>query len=151
MHTPPVPQNEGIQMFLFLRSLIDTEDELILFLLGLILVLEILDFISGSVAAFINPNIDYTSKAGINGLLRKIVGILLLSALIPMSILLPEQAGIAFLYSVYVGYMILTFKSLVENYGKAKGDTSVFDNVTSAFERLINKGGKDNDDSPGRG
>lgn len=127
-------------MFDFLREIIATEDGLVLFLLGLIVVLEIVDFLSGTFAAMINPDIDYQSKIGINGLIRKMMGIILLTVLIPMSVLLPEQTGVAFLYTIYVGYLILTFKSLVENYGKAKGDTSIFENVTAAFEKLIGKG-----------
>lgn len=127
-------------MFVFLRELIATEDGLVLFLLGLIVVMEIVDFLSGTFAAMINPDIEYKSKIGINGLIRKMIGIILLTVLIPMSVLLPEQTGVAFLYTIYVGYLILTFKSLVENYGKAKGDTSIFENVTAAFEKLIGKG-----------
>ena len=128
-----------IDMFDFLRNLIATDDGLILFLLGLIVAMEIIDFFSGTFAAIINPGIEYQSKIGINGLLRKIQGIVLLTVLIPMSILLPEQTGVAFLYTIYIGYLILTFKSLVENYGKAKGDTSVFDNVTATLEKLIGR------------
>lgn len=126
-------------MFEFLRSLTATEDGRILFLLSLIVVMEIVDFLSGTFAAIINPDIEYRSKIGINGLLRKIQGIALLVILIPMSVLLPEQTGVAFLYTIYVGYLSLTFKSLVENYGKAKGDTSIFDNVAKAFEHLTSK------------
>ncbi|MGU8065555.1 phage holin family protein [Streptococcus suis] len=126
-------------MFDFLRALITTEDGLVLFLLGLIVTMEIVDFLSGTFAAMINPDIEYKSKIGINGLIRKMMGIILLTVLIPMSVLLPEQTGVAFLYTIYVGYLILTFKSLVENYGKAKGDTSIFENVTAAFEKLIGK------------
>ncbi|MGQ7380972.1 phage holin family protein [Streptococcus suis] len=126
-------------MFDFLRELIATEDGLVLFLLGLIVIMEIVDFLSGTFAAMINPDIEYKSKIGINGLIRKMMGIILLTVLIPMSVLLPEQTGVAFLYTIYVGYLILTFKSLVENYGKAKGDTSIFENVTAAFEKLIGK------------
>ncbi|WP_024381118.1 phage holin family protein [Streptococcus suis] len=126
-------------MFDFLRALIATEDGLVLFLLGLIVTMEIVDFLSGTFAAMINPGIEYKSKIGINGLIRKMMGIILLTVLIPMSVLLPEQTGVAFLYTIYVGYLILTFKSLVENYGKAKGDTSIFENVTAAFEKLIGK------------
>ena len=128
-----------IKMFTFLRTLIATDDGLILFLLGLIVVLEIIDFFSGTFAAIVNPGIEYQSKIGINGLLRKIQGIVLLTVLIPMSILLPEQTGVAFLYTIYIGYLILTFKSLVENYGKAKGDTSIFANVTATLEKLIGR------------
>lgn len=126
-------------MFEFLRTMIATDDGLILFLLGLIVAMEIVDFLSGTFAAMINPDIDYRSKIGINGLLRKIQGIVLLTVLIPMSVLLPEQTGVAFLYTIYVGYLILTFKSLVENYGKAKGDTSIFENVATTLEKLIGR------------
>ena len=134
-----IAQLQTVKMFEFLRELIATEDGLILFLLGLIVAMEIIDFFSGTFAAIINPGIEYQSKIGINGLLRKIQGIVLLTVLIPMSILLPEQTGVAFLYTIYIGYLILTFKSLVENYGKAKGDTSIFDNVTATLEKLIGR------------
>ena len=128
-----------INIFDFLRELIATDDGLIIFLLGLIVAMEIIDFFSGTFAAIINPGIEYQSKIGINGLLRKIQGIILLTVLIPISILLPEQTGVAFLYTIYIGYLILTFKSLVENYGKAKGNTSVFENVVAALEKLIGR------------
>ncbi|NQP05655.1 holin [Streptococcus suis] len=140
--TPPHPAG----MFDFLRELIATEDGLVLFLLSLIVVMEIVDFLSGTFAAIINPTIEYKSKIGINGLLRKMQGIVLLTLLIPMSVLLPEQTGVAFLYTIYVGYLSLTFKSLVENYGKAKGDTSIFANVIVALEKLV-KTSKSIDDS----
>ena len=134
-----IAQLQTVKMFEFLRELIATEDGLILFLLGLIVVMEIIDFFSGTFAAIISPGIEYQSKVGINGLLRKIQGIILLTVLIPISVLLPEQTGVAFLYTIYVGYLILTFKSLVENYGKAKGDTSVFENVVATLEKLIGR------------
>ncbi|KAB5324051.1 MULTISPECIES: phage holin family protein [Pseudomonadati] len=128
-----------IIIFDFLRNLIATEDGLVLFLLSLIVIMEIIDFFSGTFAAVINPGIEYKSKIGINGLLRKIQGIVLLTILIPMSVLLPEQTGVAFLYTIYIGYLILTFKSLVENYGKAKGDTAIFENVATTLKKLIGR------------
>lgn len=126
-------------MFENLRGIIATDDGLVLFLLGLIAILEIVDFATGTFAAIINPDIEYKSKVGINGLIRKVLGILLLIVLIPISVLLPEQTGLAFLYTIYLGYIILTFKSLVENYGKAKGNTTIFENATLTLEKLINK------------
>lgn len=126
-------------MFEILREFTNTEDGLVLFLLGLIVSLETIDFATGTFAAIINPDIEYKSKVGINGLIRKMLGVMLLIVLIPMSVLLPEQTGVAFLYTIYLGYVVLTFKSLVENYGKAKGDTSIFENVTLTLEKLINR------------
>ena len=134
-----IAQPKPAGMFDFLRTMIATDDGLILFLLGLIVATEIIDFFSGTFAAIVNPSIEYKSKIGINGLLRKVQGVVLLTVLIPMSILLPEQTGVAFLYTIYIGYLILTFKSLVENYGKAKGDTSVFANVVTTLEKLIGR------------
>lgn len=134
-----IAQPKPAGMFDFLRTMIATDDGLILFLLGLIVAMEIIDFFSGTFAAIVNPSIEYKSKIGINGLLRKVQGVVLLTVLIPMSILLPEQTGVAFLYTIYIGYLILTFKSLVENYGKAKGDTSVFANVVTTLEKLIGR------------
>lgn len=128
-----------IELFQMLRAFIGTDEGLVFYLLGIISVLEIIDFMSGTFAAMINPNIEYKSKIGINGLMRKICGMLLLMVLIPMSVLLPEQTGVAFLYTIYLGYMLMIFKSLVENYGKMKGDTSIFNNIISAFEKLIGK------------
>ncbi|NQM20165.1 hypothetical protein HO420_07470 [Streptococcus suis] len=51
---PPHPAG----MFDFLRELIATEDGLVLFLLSLIVVMEIVDFLSGTFAAMINPDIE---------------------------------------------------------------------------------------------
>jgi len=85
-------------------------------------------------------------KIGINGLLRKILGVFLLMILIPMSVLLPEKTGFAFLYSIYLGYIAFTFQSLIENYRKLKGNVTLFQPILKAFQRLIEK---DNDTKKG--
>ncbi|MDS2748206.1 phage holin family protein, partial [Streptococcus pneumoniae] len=82
-----------IEFFNFLRSVVQTEDGLVLYALTLIVSMEIIDFVTGTIAAIINPDIEYKSKTGINGLLRKISGVLLLMILIPASVLLPEKTG----------------------------------------------------------
>ena len=128
-----------IELFNFFRSLIQTEDGLVLYALGLIVILEIVDFASGTFAAIANPEIEYKSKIGINGLIRKILGVLLLMVLIPMSILLPEKTGFLFLYSIYLGYIAFTFQSLIENYRKLKGNVNLFQPFLKAFQRLIEK------------
>ena len=127
------------ELFNFFRSLIQTEDGLVLYALGLIVILEIVDFASGTFAAIANPEIEYKSKIGINGLIRKILGVLLLMILIPMSVLLPEKTGFAFLYSIYLGYIAFTFQSLIENYRKLKGNVTLFQPILKAFQRLLEK------------
>lgn len=128
-----------IEFFNFFRSVIQTEDGLILYALTLIVSMEIIDFVTGTVAAIVNPDIEYKSKIGINGLLRKILGVLLLMILIPMSVLLPEKSGFAFLYSIYLGYIVFTFQSLIENYRKLKGNVTLFQPIVKAFQRLLEK------------
>lgn len=128
-----------IEFFNFLRNVIQTEDGLILYALALIVSMEIIDFLTGTIAAIANPDIEYKSKIGINGLLRKILGVLLLMILIPMSVLLPEKTGFAFLYSIYLGYIAFTFQSLVENYRKLKGNITLFQPILKAFQRLLEK------------
>ncbi|MCD3524788.1 phage holin family protein [Streptococcus equi] len=105
-------------MFIFLRQLIQTQDGKILFTLGAIAVAMMIDFLTGTVAAKINPNIDFRSKEGINGILRKICSIALMIFFIPLSILLPNDTGVAFLYVMYVGYLLFELKSILENLNK---------------------------------
>ena len=64
-----------IEFFNFFRSLIQTEDGLVLYALALIVSMEIIDFVTGTIAAIVNQEIEYKSKIGINGLLRKILGV----------------------------------------------------------------------------
>lgn len=135
-----------IEFFNFLRSVVQTEDGLVLYALALIVSMEIIDFVTGTIAAIANPDIEYKSKIGINGLLRKILGVLLLMILIPMSVLLPERVGFTFLYSIYIGYIVFTFQSLVENYRKLKGNVTLFQPILKAFQRLL-----ENDDDKNKG
>ena len=135
-----------IEIFNFLRSVVQTEDGLVLYALTLIVSMEIIDFVTGTIAAIANPDIEYKSKIGINGLLRKISGVLLLMILIPMSVLLPERVGFTFLYSIYIGYIAFTFQSLVENYRKLKGNVILFQPILKAFQRLL-----ENDDDKSKG
>ena len=133
-----------IELFNFLRKLIETEDGLILYALALIVIMEIVDFASGTFAAIVNPDVEDKSRIGINGLIRKVLGIFMLLLLIQMSVLLPEKTGFMFLYSIYIGYLVFTFQSLIENYQKVKGNILLFKPILKAFEHLTE--GKSNDD-----
>ena len=63
-----------IEFFNFLRSVVQTEDGLVLYALALIVSMEIIDFLTGTIAAIANPDIEYKSKIGINGLLKSYEG-----------------------------------------------------------------------------
>jgi len=122
-------------MFIFLRQLIQTQDGKILFTLGAIAVAMMIDFLTGTVAAKINPNIDFRSKEGINGILRKICSITLMIFFIPLSILLPNDTGVAFLYVMYVGYLLFELKSIIENLNKMGIDVALFKQFVDMFSK----------------
>jgi len=63
--------------------------------------------------------------------------------------LLPEKTGFAFLYSIYLGYLLFTFQSLIENYRKLKGNVTIFQPIIKAFERLAGDKNDKNDNNEG--
>lgn len=105
-------------IFDVLRAATETPEGKVIYILAIICVLMIIDFITGSVAAWRNPSIDFRSQEGINGILRKLCSIIVLVACIPIAPLVPADAGVAALIVLYVGYLIMEFKSILENLGK---------------------------------
>jgi len=124
----------AINMFEYMRELIKTEDTKILFILGIICIAMAIDFLSGTIAAKINPTIEFKSKAGIDGILRKITSVILLVFFIPVSVLVPNNIGTALLYTLYVGYLIMELQSILENYKKMGGDDSIFQRFVDSFK-----------------
>ena len=122
-------------MFSFLKHLIETEDGKILFVLSLICFAMIIDFISGTIAALINPDIEFKSKVGINGILRKVASVVLLLFFIPLSVLIPNDLGVALLYTLYIGYLLMEIKSILENYQKLGTPTEMFQNFIDYFSK----------------
>ena len=89
----------------------------------------VIDFITGTIAAIVNPEIEFKSKAGINGILRKIASMLLLIVFLPLSVLIPNGAGLALVCTLYGGYLVFEIKSIIENVGKNGTDTTLFKNI----------------------
>lgn len=117
-------------MFSYLEKLMMSNDTKILFVITLIVIAELLDWLSGTVAAVINPDIDYKSKIGTNGILRKISFIMLLLLFIPVSVLIPDingiNVGVITLYTFYLAYLGNVIWSIFENYEKMGKDMKMF-------------------------
>lgn len=126
-----------------LRGFVDTQDKLIVFTLTLIMGAMVIDFLSGTLAAKINPNIEFKSKEGINGILRKIASIALLAFCIPLSILLPEGIGLGTLQVLYLGYLFFEMKSILENFEKLGIDTALFKEFFEALKKYLKEKGED--------
>ncbi|WP_423836103.1 phage holin family protein [Streptococcus constellatus] len=131
----PIVQFEWIQT---LKNASNTQEKLIVYTLVLIMIAMVIDFLSGTLAAKINPDIQFRSKEGINGILRKIASIALLAYCIPLSVLLPEGVGLGALQILYTGYLFFELKSILENYEKLKFDTTLLREFVSKLFK--NKG-----------
>lgn len=100
------------------------EEPRLLFVLMLISVAMLLDLLTGLIAAKLTKQIS--SKIGINGILRKIASILLLLFFLPVSSLIPFQAGSVLLYAFYLSFLLMELHSILENYEKMGIKTEVF-------------------------
>jgi len=127
-----------MEMFVFLERYVIDADTKAIYVLTLICIAMIIDFFSGTIAAKINPEIEFKSKVGINGILRKVASIVLLMFFIPLAPLIPGGAGVGLVYVLYLGYLLMEIKSILENYKKMGNDTSLFEKFLEYF-----KNGKD--------
>lgn len=122
----------------YLRHFTTTPEGKILYVLAIIACLMIIDFISGTIAAIINPNIDFKSSAGRNGILKRVGAILTLLILIPIGIIIPGDVGIMLVYTLYVGYLLLELKSIIENLDKMGVNVGPFKIFLNNFEQFVN-------------
>lgn len=100
-----------------------TEDNTkLLYLLTLILIANILDFVFGIVNAKFNKNVPFSSKKAKNGLFIKIGYFILLVYVIPVALLLPEGIGVSALYVLYVGYLVIELNSLFAHFRLTEDD-----------------------------
>lgn len=130
----------AVHIFDILRHATDTPEGKVIYILTIICVLMIIDFITGSLAAWRNPKIAFRSQEGINGILRKLCSIIVLVACIPIAPLVPADAGVAALIVLYVGYLLMEFKSILENLAKMGVEISPLNDF---LEKIS---GKKNDD-----
>lgn len=133
-------ENTALHIFQALHGATETPEGKVIYILTIICVLMIIDFITGSIAAWRNPAIAFRSQEGINGILRKLCSIIVLVACIPIAPLVPADAGVAALIVLYIGYLIMEFKSILENLSKMGVEISPLSDFLNKIE------GKKNDD-----
>nr|DAP94875.1 MAG TPA: holin [Caudoviricetes sp.] len=124
-----------LDIFIFLKECVKTPEGKVLYLLAIISIAMVIDFITGTIAAIVNPKIEVKSKTGINGILRKIASMLLLIVFLPLSVLIPNGAGMALVCTLYGGYLVFEVKSIIENIEKNGTDTTLFKNI---LEKISN-------------
>lgn len=131
-----------MEMMTYLERYVVDADTKAIYVLMLICIAMIIDFLSGTFAAKINPEIEFKSKVGINGILRKIASMALLMFFILLAPLIPGGVGVALVYTLYIGYLIMELKSILENYKKMGIVTEMFED----FIKNIRSGKDDSDE-----
>ena len=124
--------SQGIQLI---------QEQKIIYLLSLLSVAMIIDFISGVYAAKLHKEI--TSKRGINGIIRKVASMILLVFFLPVSLIIPGQTGIALLSVLYLGYLFMEIQSILENYQKIGIDTHYLQKILTKLKETVNLDEKD--------
>ena len=124
--------SQGIQLI---------QEQKIIYLLSLLSVAMIIDFISVVYAAKLHKEI--TSKRGINGIIRKVASMILLVFFLPVSLIIPGQTGIALLSVLYLGYLFMEIQSILENYQKIGIDTHYLQKILTKLKEKVNLDEKD--------
>ncbi|MFZ1604189.1 MAG: phage holin family protein [Enterococcus aquimarinus] len=124
--------SQGIQLI---------QEQKIIYLLSLLSVAMIIDFISGVYAAKLHKEI--TSKRGINGIIRKVASMILLVFFLPVSLIIPGQTGIALLSVLYLGYLFMEIQSILENYQKIGIDTHYLQKILTKLREKVDLDEKD--------
>lgn len=136
-------ENTALHIFQALHGATETPEGKVIYILTIICVLMIIDFVTGSIAAWRNPAIKFRSQEGINGILRKLCSIIVLVACIPIAPLVPADAGVAALIVLYVGYLLMEFKSILENLGKMGVEITPLTEFLNKVGKCNNNEGKD--------
>lgn len=113
--------------------IMELKEQKVLLLLSVICLAMIVDFFSGCLAGRLRR--EFNSKTGINGILRKIASIMLLLFFLPVSLLIPENAGTALLYVMYLGYLIMEVQSILENYQKMGISLEIFEDFLKQLRK----------------
>lgn len=111
----------------------------ILYLLSVLSIAMVIDFVSGVLAAKMHQEI--LSKKGINGIIRKVASMILLVFFLPVALIIPGKTGIVLLSVLYIGYLLMEIQSILENYQKMGISITLFQTFLEHLYELLKKKG----------
>ena len=132
-----------MEMINWLQYWLETDNTKIIYVLTLILVASILDFLMGWINAKFNKKVDFSSTVALFGIAKKIVYFMLLVLFIPIALLVPEPVGIAALYVLYLGYLLSELQSVLSHLNLANDDKHNQSFLDFINKILGNKGNKE--------
>lgn len=123
-----------MDMFTWLQYWLETDDRKIVYVLALIMIANMIDFMMGWINAKFNTKVAFSSNKAIFGIARKIMMLLLLVFFIPVSLLVPYPIGTGALYVLYIGYLLSEINSILSHLKLSDDDKS-----TDKFLDFVNK------------
>lgn len=111
----------------------------ILYLLSVLSIAMVIDFVSGVLAAKMHQEI--LSKKGINGIIRKVASMILLVFFLPVALIIPGKTGIVLLSVLYIGYLLMEIQSILENYQKMGISITLFQTFLEHLYEFLKKKG----------
>lgn len=123
------------------RELATNNDTKLMFALGVICFLMTLDLVTGVAKSQVSGTTN--SNKGINGIIRKGCSLIMLVTLFPVSVLLPETAGDTVLWTIFVGYALMEFQSVIENLDAMDINVYFFKLILPKTEEAENDGKSD--------
>lgn len=127
-----------MDMFHYMQRWLENDNTKVIYLLVLILIANMIDFIAGWINAKFNPKVPFSSSKAIYGIARKMLMFILCVFFVPISLLVPYPVGIASLYVFLIGYLISELNSILSHLRLSEDDKSV-DHFSDFIKRLFKK------------
>lgn len=103
------------KMIDMLQVWLSTDNMKIWYILSLILIANIIDFILGWINAKFNDHVSFSSSKAIYGIARKMVMFIIMIYFIPVCLLAPAPIGISALYVLFIGYLLSEINSILSH------------------------------------
>ncbi|MGG5331612.1 phage holin family protein [Enterococcus sp. AZ163] len=126
-----------MKMLLWAETMMKDEYGKVLIWLGFILVLMAIDVATGFIQAYVNH--DLKSGKMSTGLLKKFALMLVLVAIVPLTIVLPNLFSVSVIVAVYVLETLNEMVSIVENLNKLGIATAMFDPIIKRLQSSSQK------------
>lgn len=127
-----------MSMINWLNNWLQNDDTKIIYLLVLILIANMIDFLLGWINAKFNKEVVFSSNKAIYGIARKMVMFILCMFFIPVALIVPYPIGIGALYVLFIGYLWSEVNSILSHLKMSKDDKSTdlfMDFVTKIFKK----------------
>lgn len=121
-------------MIIWAETMMQNEYGRVLIWLGFILFLMAVDVITGFIQAYVNRKLKSGKMS--TGLLKKFALLIVLVAIVPLTILLPDIISVSVIIGVYLLETLNEMVSIIENLNKLGVATDIFEPI---IKRLNNK------------